>query len=437
MTTPAAICPICSSRKVHYAFSVEQSRLVECRDCGHMMLYPAPTDADLDRIYDESYSLLDGCGDERLHVSELKRATANHYLDLIGRCLGRHGGRLLEIGSGGGDLLDAAARLGYDVTGVEYSEHACSKARQRLGDRGRIIQGTINDVAENDYYDVCVIADVIEHVRDPREFLDRVYGAIRLGGVVIIATPTRQSWSARLMKDRWMEFKTEHLHYFTQETLHSLLFQKGFDPIGALPGHKWLSFDYVAAHFQKYPVKLVSSCLRHLSSLLPASLRKKPLKVVASGMISVSVKMPRTVKPKLSIVVPVYNEAATLEPVLKMVLEKNLDGVDKEVVIVESNSTDGTRDIVMKYKDSPGVKVVLEDRPRGKGCAVRTGLSHATGDYILIQDGDQEYDIEDYDVLLDPLLTGTAAGRGRSGNSRASLLRECSSISATGFSRPL
>jgi len=394
---------------MYYAFSVQHSRLVECRDCGHMMLHPAPGDAELSQIYDENYWLLDGSDEERRHFSDLKQATARAYLDLIQRCLGRHGGRLLEVGSGGGDLLTAAADLGYDVTGVEYSEYACARARARLGDRGRIIRGDIACLHDENHYDVCVIADVIEHVKDPRDFLERVYKLVRPGGIVIIATPSRQSWSARLMKDKWMEFKTEHLHYFTQETLHSLLFRTGLDPIAALPGRKCLSLEYVTAHFRKYPVKMVSAGLRFLSAILPAGLRKRPFQVVASGIISVSVKVPRTQRPRLSIIVPAYNEAATLEGVLKSLLEKRLDGIDKEVVLVESNSTDGTRDIAMKYRDCPGVKVVLEDRPRGKGCAVRTGLAHATGDYILIQDGDQEYDIEDYDVLLDPLLAGTNA----------------------------
>jgi glycosyltransferase involved in cell wall biosynthesis len=90
-------------------------------------------------------------------------------------------------------------------------------------------------------------------------------------------------------------------------------------------------------------------------------------------------------------------------------MEKQLQGLDKEIVIVESNSTDGTREIVLKYQGCPGVKVVLEDGPRGKGHAVRAGLAHATGDYILIQDGDREYDIEDYDALIEPLESGRRA----------------------------
>jgi glycosyltransferase involved in cell wall biosynthesis/2-polyprenyl-3-methyl-5-hydroxy-6-metoxy-1,4-benzoquinol methylase len=394
---------------MYYAFSVEQCRLVECRDCGHMMLHPPPSRETLDRIYSQDYWLLDGDDEERRHFAELKRATAREYLELVRRCLGKHEGRLLEIGSGAGDLLAEALDLGYDVTGLEVSEASCVRARERLGMRGRILCGEIADLHEPGTYDVCILADVIEHVYDPREFLGRVHELLRPGGIAIIATPSLESWSARLMRDKWMEFKTEHLHYFTLETLHSLLFQIGLDPVGSVPGRKILSLEYIYRHFERYPVPIFSFAVARLARLLPAWLRKRPFPVVASGMVSISVKTAKPACRKLSIIVPAYNEAATLEPVLRSVLEKPIEGLDKEIVIVESNSTDGTREIVMRYRDLPGVKLVLEDRPRGKGHAVRTGLAHTTGDYIMIQDGDQEYDIEDYDVLIEPLVAGRKA----------------------------
>ena len=88
---------------------------------------------------------------------------------------------------------------------------------------------------------------------------------------------------------------------------------------------------------------------------------------------------------------------------LEAVLAKQLK-IEKEVIIVESNSTDGTREIVERYRGRPGVQVIFEERPRGKGHAVRTGLKAATGSIILIQDADFEYDIDDYDALLEPIL---------------------------------
>jgi glycosyltransferase involved in cell wall biosynthesis len=105
------------------------------------------------------------------------------------------------------------------------------------------------------------------------------------------------------------------------------------------------------------------------------------------------------------VVMPVFNERATFEQTLNAVLDKDCAGIDKEIVIVESRSTDGTRELVRQYEGRPGVTVILEDRPRGKGAAVRAGLERATGTIVLIQDADSEYDVNDYDALLEPILT--------------------------------
>ena len=84
-------------------------------------------------------------------------------------------------------------------------------------------------------------------------------------------------------------------------------------------------------------------------------------------------------------------------------LAKQLPDMRKEIIIVESNSTDGSRELVQSYEGHPEVRIVLQPRPRGKGHAVREGLAMATGDIVMIQDADLEYDLDDYDGLLAPL----------------------------------
>jgi len=111
----------------------------------------------------------------------------------------------------------------------------------------------------------------------------------------------------------------------------------------------------------------------------------------------------------LSIIVPIYNERGTVKEALDAIVAKEIPGIRLELIFVESNSTDGTRDIVLTYQNNPRVKLILEDKPRGKGYAVRTGLKEATGDVILIQDADLEYDLADYDALVAPIFAGRQA----------------------------
>ncbi len=106
---------------------------------------------------------------------------------------------------------------------------------------------------------------------------------------------------------------------------------------------------------------------------------------------------------RLSVIVPVFNEAAYLRAVLDELLGKQFV-IPHEVIVVESNSTDGTREIAQTFEGRPGLQIIYEDRPRGKGAAVRRGLAAATGTIVLIQDADFEYDLDDYDALLEPIV---------------------------------
>ncbi|MEK6706262.1 MAG: glycosyltransferase family 2 protein [Bdellovibrionota bacterium] len=119
---------------------------------------------------------------------------------------------------------------------------------------------------------------------------------------------------------------------------------------------------------------------------------------------------------KLSVIIPVFNEAHTLLTLLNRVWNHNISGIDIELIIVESNSTDGSREIVKTFaarikeaNPAAALQLILEDKPRGKGHAVRTGFNAVTGDIILIQDADLEYDINDYESLIQPILRGHAS----------------------------
>jgi glycosyltransferase involved in cell wall biosynthesis len=107
----------------------------------------------------------------------------------------------------------------------------------------------------------------------------------------------------------------------------------------------------------------------------------------------------------LSVIVPFFNEKNTLNTILKRI---QATGLAREIIFVDDGSTDGSRDILATLKEHPGVQVILHEKNRGKGAAVRTGFAAATGEVILIQDADLEYDPRDYPALLKPIEEGQA-----------------------------
>jgi len=109
---------------------------------------------------------------------------------------------------------------------------------------------------------------------------------------------------------------------------------------------------------------------------------------------------------KLSIIIPVYNEKATIREILRRVQAVKLP-VRKEIIIVDDCSRDGTREILAGIKDR-NVRVLFHDTNQGKGAALRTGFARATGDFVLVQDADLEYDPNEYPQLLAPILDGRA-----------------------------
>ncbi len=251
-------------------------------------LFPQPTNDVLSSIYSSTYFLGSRNEESEQRQEVLKRATARLYLDAIVPLVQQEKPKLLEIGCGAGDFLIEAQRYGFDVEGLEYSQHAADTANARLGKYAVRVGSPEDECLLQSTYDVVGAFDVIEHLRDPRRALEYLRTALKPQGLLAIVTPSLDSWSHRMLGRYWMEYKTEHFTYFTKRSLAQILEATGFEKVQFFPNYKTLSFDYISSHFNRFPVPVVSPVVRLLRKALPDKWSYRPVNIVASGTMVVA-----------------------------------------------------------------------------------------------------------------------------------------------------
>lgn len=201
----------------HYRITHSERRLVRaivrCADCGMVSL---------PRRYAPSASYEDAADPYYLDQAPQRVANAHRLLDLV-----PPGGRLLEIGCACGFLLIAARERGFAVEGVEVSTWAAAYARDNCA--LAVHTGCVEALdlpAES--FDVVVMADVIEHLLDPRQTLRHIHRVLRPGGRLLLLTPDVGSPAARLLGPRWWGLLDDHYFYFSRRTLRRFLGEEGF-----------------------------------------------------------------------------------------------------------------------------------------------------------------------------------------------------------------
>jgi hypothetical protein len=382
-------CPVCQEDHSQYLFHKVGVRFVRCAKCGMVYVSPLSKTAGLNWFDIDRTGQYSDPEDRALCVrdveAQLGRLAAD-YERVEGRPLtntvliGRY---LPEFGESG-----TARKIGLRI--VTTPDDAF---------RDLVFQSSIawaGDALGSDVQ-LLLLHEALEACSDAGAVVEEIAKALPSRAWIAVTYSNGHSLPARMLRRYWPNFFDFKSAFFNTSNLAALMARSGYVLTSQAP--------FVEHHTLEYLLDRIAA-----ESQAAKALRKTTVsRVVVPTRTGVHVATFRRQASlvaraeKLSIIFPIYNEATFVGQVLEALLTKKLP-IDKEVIVIESNSTDGSRAIVQKYAAHPEVKLILEDRPQGKGHAVRAGLAAATGTIILIQDADFEYDLDDYDALLEPIL---------------------------------
>lgn len=272
-------CPVCQGEELSEPVLVRpRLPLLACPHCGTAFLQEVEGGQPASGIYGEDYYDHWGEPEQFDRVWDMKLRTSRAYLALLELYVGpTHGSprRLLDIGCAHGFMLEAAQGLGYEVVGIEISPAADYARARGL----TVLSKTLGEADfPPERFDVVTLIDVLEHIEAPLPFLQGLHRVLRPGGVVLIMTPDVSSVAAKVMRSRWPHYKEEHSVYYSPRSLRYLLTQAGLHPLAMKPAFKYLTFDYIVRHFQKFTGGALTGLLEALRSALPDALAYRPLR---------------------------------------------------------------------------------------------------------------------------------------------------------------
>jgi LSD1 subclass zinc finger protein len=382
-------CPVCRADAERYLFYERGARFVQCRSCDTVFVNPPPREL---RDYFDVHAAGNATIEDREHVrtglNDVLRCATDVHLAHRGSPPARVviAGRMPDDLSIPDDLNIAssapidAVRLTHDETLRLVHEADVSPIVEAIGD----------DV------DLVVLNHLLEACPRAADVVAALASRLPSRALLVVVYSNTASLPGRLLRRHWRRFFHWRAVYFNSENLRGMVEREGL----RLVRQSGMNTSYTLSR----ALDLVLPGTRAASLARSAGLSAATLRAPTGTHVSIFEHGGDSESSELlSVVVPVFDEAAYVRGVLDELLARTFV-IPHEVIAVESNSTDGTREIVQSYEGSPGLRIIYEDRPRGKGSAVRRGLKAATGTIVLIQDADFEYDFEDYDALLEPIL---------------------------------
>ena len=377
-------CPACRADAERYLFHKRGARFVQCRSCD--VVYVNPPAREVPDYLDVPSGGGGAPTEDREHVRKELEDVLRYATDVHRAHRGSSPARVLVAGRITDDLSMASSahidsvRLTRDETLRLVTEADASPIVGAIGEDVELV--VVNQLLEACPRASDVVAELAAHL--PKRAL------------LVVVYSNAASLPGRIMRRNWRRFFDWKAVYFNSENLRNMLERAGLRFVGQAGLNT--SYAVTRALDLALPGTPVAAVARRLG--LGAATARVP----TGTYVSIFEHADESERSELlTVVVPVFNEAAYLRAVLDELLEMQFV-IPHEVIVVESNSTDGTREIVQSFEGRPGLQIIYEDRPRGKGAAVRRGLTAATGTIVLIQDADFEYDLDDYDALLEPIV---------------------------------
>jgi hypothetical protein len=377
-------CPACGADAERYLFHERGTRFVQCRTCGVVYVNPPAREV---RDY---LDIASGAEGATIEDTEHVRKELDDVLRSANEVHRSHRGssatRVLVAGRMPDELSGSSSA---QVDTVRFTREETLRLVHE-GDVSPIVAAIRDDV------EMVVLNQLLEAC--PRAAAVVVELAARLPSrtLLVVVYSNAASLPGRMLRRNWRRFFDWKVVYFNSENLRTMLERGGLRFV-AQSGLN-TSYTVTRALDLAVPGTQVATAARRLG------FGAMTVRVPTGTYVSIFERDDEVeATEELSVIVPVFNEAAYLRAVLDELLGKQFV-IPHEVIVVESNSTDGTREIARSFEGRPGVRIIYEDRPRGKGAAVRRGLAEAKGTIVLIQDADFEYDLDDYDALLEPIV---------------------------------
>jgi hypothetical protein len=377
-------CPACRADAERYLFHERGARFVQCRSCD--VVYVNPPAREVHDYFDIASAGGGATIEDRKHVRKELDDVLRYAIDVHRTRRGSPPTRVLVAGR---MADDESIRSQAQIDALRLTREETLRLVHDA-DVSPIVAGIADDV------ELVVLNQLLEACPRASDVVADLAARLPRRALLVVVYSNAASLPGRMLRRNWRRFFHWKAVYFDSENLRSMLERAGLRFV-AQSGLN-TSYTLTRALDLALPGTPLAAVARRLG--LDAATARVP----TGTYVSIFERAEESEATELlSVVVPVFNEAGYVRAVLEELLAKRFV-IPHEVIVVESNSTDGTREIVRAFEGRPGLQITYEDQPRGKGAAVRRALTAAAGTIVLIQDADFEYDLDDYDALLEPIV---------------------------------